>query len=128
MSCSNYYPVSSGPAFNLLLPPEGLKVVLELKQPDPLPPSYPTTMDKIKTIAAYLMIIIGMSLLVTSFVMLGGAALELLTIDSKIAETLFLCGLAGALSGFSLNNSGYKGTAQLKIPNLPLDLKFEKTL
>jgi hypothetical protein len=134
-------PINNFPRQENNLSPEPIRVILQMEgnypnlrpgfqagpgqakaQAEPLPP----TQDKIKIIAGYFIVALGLLLLAGAFGMLAGHAVNLLTVDTQALQTIFICGLSATFGGLSLQSPDAKGSFTLAHADLPLSFKFEQ--
>jgi hypothetical protein len=101
-----------------------IRVVIAMEKESPASPAEkpePDTLDTIKKVAAYSMVVIGLLCVLGAFGLLSGCAMGLFAIETSTAHTLFLCGLYATIGGFSLQNSGYRSNVTLFPVSFKLD-------
>lgn len=101
-----------------------LRVVVAMEKDAPGAPAEkpkPDTLDTIKKVAAYSLVVIGLLCVLGAFGLLSGSAMGLFAMETSTAHTLFLCGLYATIGGFSLQNSGYRSSVTLFPVSFKLD-------
>lgn len=89
-------------------------------------PVHESTQDKVKKIASYFIIAVGLLLIAGAFSMVAGHAVGLLAMDSMAMQTVFICGLSAALGGFSIQSSNLKAGLPSML-NPSLTFKYEQS-
>jgi hypothetical protein len=114
------------PVNSLPMSDDPIRIIVQMEEKRSSGPAEESTQDKVKRVAAVFLVLIGMILLAQAFCLLTGATFGLLAVETSMAQALFLSGLSAVLGGFSLQNSGFKGSVSLTPPGLPLTLKMEQ--
>lgn len=79
-----------------------------------------SALDKVKKLAAYALTTLGFILLAVAAGLIIHCSIAGFCAQSLAnTETLFMCGLAAALGGFTLYNSQYQGELKLSASGLP---------
>ncbi len=102
---------------------EPLRVIVTMEKDKP---ESPEEDSRIKKVAAYFLIAIGLLLVAGAFCLFGGHVMGGLVIETMTIHTLFICGLYAAIGGFSLQNANYKGSLTLAHPGIPFSFKAEQ--
>ncbi len=83
--------------------------------------------EKIKRVASYFIIGLGLLLMANAFGLLVGQSMGILLIaEPSVVQTVFICGLSAVLGGCSLQNSDYKGALTLAHPGLPFTFNLHQ--